>query len=144
MRCLMWPSKHSIERNNNNNGRTLVGKKYRKIDQQLLNLVYHKSKLETIDETLAVLGGYAIIARVEFSSDSYPNVPSRDGVLTACAIVSCLLINVHLLALLIIIRAAVFLHPKDLESIEHNAITNVASLHISSTTTLTTRISGNR
>ncbi|CAF3461496.1 unnamed protein product [Rotaria socialis] len=43
-----------------------------------------------------------------------------------------------------IIRAAVFLHPKDLESIEHNAITNVASLHTSSTTTLTTRISGNR
>ncbi|CAM2700796.1 unnamed protein product [Rotaria socialis] len=134
MRCLMWPSKHSIERNNNNNGRTLVGKKYRKIDQQLLNLVYHKSKLETIDETLAVLGGYAIIARAEFSSDSYPNVPSRDGVLTACAIVSCLLINVHLLALLM----------PDLESIEHNAITNVASLHTSSTTTLTTRISGNR
>jgi calcium release-activated calcium channel protein 1 len=37
---------------------------------------------------------------VEFSIDSYPDVPSRDGVLTVYAIVSCLLVSVHLLALL--------------------------------------------
>ena len=37
---------------------------------------------------------------MEFSIDSYPDIPSRDGVFTVYAIVSCLLVSVHLLALL--------------------------------------------
>ncbi|CAF1363131.1 unnamed protein product [Rotaria magnacalcarata] len=78
-----------------------LGKKHRKIDQRLLDLLDRKSKLETIIETSTVLGGCAIVVLVEFSTDSYPNVSSRDGVLTAYAIVSCLLISVHLLTLLI-------------------------------------------
>jgi calcium release-activated calcium channel protein 1 len=40
------------------------------------------------------------VALVEFSIDTYPDIPSRDGVFTAYAIVSCLLVSVHLLALL--------------------------------------------
>ncbi|CAF2053403.1 unnamed protein product [Rotaria magnacalcarata] len=60
-----------------------LGKKHRKIDQRLLDLLDRKSKLETIIETSTVLGGCAIVVLVEFSTDSYPNVSSRDGVLTA-------------------------------------------------------------
>ena len=37
---------------------------------------------------------------MEFSIDTYPDIPAGDGVLTAYAIVSCLLVSVHLLALL--------------------------------------------
>lgn len=86
------------------------------MDQRIETLLYRKSKLESASETSAVLSGFAIasvskrcasnanrpfqVALVEFSIDAYPEVPSRDGVLTAYAVLSCLLVSVHLLALL--------------------------------------------
>lgn len=64
------------------------------------NLLYRKSKLESASETSAIISGFAIVALVEFSIDSYPDIPSRDGIFTAYTIVSCILVSVHLLALL--------------------------------------------
>ena len=63
---------------------------------------------------------------MEFSIDSYPNIPSRDGILTAYSIVSCLLVSVHLLALLmsmcilpeiksVVHRKAQWIHHQDQE-----------------------------
>ncbi|UJR35288.1 hypothetical protein I4U23_028051 [Adineta vaga] len=96
----MWFTRHSLRRESEDSGRSVGGKKSRKIDQRIETLLYRKSKLESASETSAVLSGFAIVALVEFSIDSYPDVPSRDGVLTAYAILSCLLVSVHLLALL--------------------------------------------
>ncbi|CAF0761069.1 unnamed protein product [Adineta steineri] len=96
----MWFTRHSLRRQSDDVLRNAEGKKSRKIDQRIQTLLYRKSKLESASETSAVLSGFAIVALVEFSIDSYPDIPSRDGVLTAYAILSCLLVSVHLLALL--------------------------------------------
>ncbi|CAF3325970.1 unnamed protein product, partial [Rotaria sp. Silwood2] len=77
-----------------------LGKIPRKTDQRIHNLLYRKSKLETVSGTSTVLSGFAIVALVKLSIDSYSYIFSRDGVLTVYVIVSYLLVSVHLLALL--------------------------------------------
>ncbi|UJR08104.1 hypothetical protein I4U23_012381 [Adineta vaga] len=71
-----------------------------KTDQRLQNLFYRKSKLESVNETSALLSGFAIVAIVELSLDSYKDHSSNDGLLICYAIISCLLVGIHLLALL--------------------------------------------
>lgn len=71
-----------------------------KEDQRLHNLLYRKSKLESVNETSALLSGFAIVAIVELSLDSYMEHKSSDGLIICYAIVSCLLVGIHLLALL--------------------------------------------
>ncbi|CAF1224724.1 unnamed protein product [Adineta ricciae] len=71
-----------------------------KADQRLQNLFYRKSKLESVNETSALLSGFAIVAIVELSLDSYKDHSSNDNLLVCYAIISCLLVGIHLLALL--------------------------------------------
>ncbi|CAF0894770.1 unnamed protein product [Adineta steineri] len=71
-----------------------------KEDQRLNNLLYRKSKLESVNETSALLSGFAIVAIVELSLDSYIEHKSSDVLIICYAIVSCLLVGIHLLALL--------------------------------------------
>ena len=89
-----------------------------KNDQRLHNLLYRKSKLESVNETSALLSGFAIVsstaapsssyrhrssfkvAIVELSLDSYRSHTSNDALLICYAIISCLLVGIHLLALL--------------------------------------------
>ncbi|CAF3727256.1 unnamed protein product [Rotaria sordida] len=79
----------------------IIGRKIsRKNNQQIHNLLYGRSKLATVSETSAILNEFAIVALIEFSIDSYPDIPFRDGVLTVYFILSCLLVSIHLLALL--------------------------------------------
>ncbi|CAF1012918.1 unnamed protein product [Adineta ricciae] len=96
----MWFTRHSLRRQSEDSGQVSGDRKRCKSDQRVELLLYRKSKLESASETSAVLSGFAIVALVEFSIDSYSEVPSRDGVLTAYAVLSCLLVSVHLLALL--------------------------------------------
>ncbi|CAF0929868.1 unnamed protein product [Rotaria sordida] len=76
------------------------GKAAHQDDQRLHNLYYRKSKLESVNETSALLSGFAIVAIVEFSLDAYTSSTTNDTFLICYAIVSCLLVGVHLLALL--------------------------------------------
>ncbi|CAM2720802.1 unnamed protein product [Rotaria socialis] len=69
-------------------------------DQRLHNIFYRKSKLESVNETSALLSGFAIVAIVELSLDAYTSRSTSDGLLICYVIVSCLLVGVHLLALL--------------------------------------------
>ncbi|CAF1592058.1 unnamed protein product, partial [Didymodactylos carnosus] len=69
-------------------------------DQRLHNLFYRKSKLESVNETSALLSGFAIVAIVELSLDAYTSQNPGEGLLICYAIVSCLLVGIHLLALL--------------------------------------------
>jgi calcium release-activated calcium channel protein 1 len=85
-------------------------------DQRLHNLFYRKSKLESVNETSALLSGFAIVslhhrknrcllilsqvAIVELSLDAYISRNAGETLLICYAIVSCLLVGVHLLALL--------------------------------------------
>ncbi|UJR38238.1 hypothetical protein I4U23_030911 [Adineta vaga] len=69
-------------------------------DQRLHNLFYRKSKLESVNETSALLSGFAIVAIVELSLDAYTSHNAGDTLLICYTIVSCLLVGVHLLALL--------------------------------------------
>ncbi|CAF3514115.1 unnamed protein product [Rotaria socialis] len=71
-----------------------------KTDQRIHNLFYRKSKLESVNETSALLSGFAIVAIVELSLDSYKDHSSNDGLIVCYAIISCLLVGIHLLALL--------------------------------------------
>lgn len=84
----------------------------------MLNLLYRKSKLESVNETSALLSGFAIVififssienekqstlfqvAIVELSIDSYIDNNQNDAVIICYAIISCLLVGIHLLALL--------------------------------------------
>ncbi|CAF3407288.1 unnamed protein product [Rotaria socialis] len=63
-------------------------------DRRLSNLLYRKSKLESVNETSALL------TIVELSLDSYKENNSSNGLIICYAIVSCLLVGIHLLALL--------------------------------------------
>lgn len=81
-------------------------------------MLYRKSKLESVNETSALLSGFAIVsslyhskiniyfennlqvAIVELSLDSYTEHKSNDGLIICYAIISCLLVGIHLLALL--------------------------------------------
>ncbi|CAF3437480.1 unnamed protein product [Rotaria sp. Silwood1] len=76
-----------------------VGKAHQD-DQRLHNLFYRKSKLESVNETSALLSGFAIVAIVELSLDAYASRNGSDSLLICYVIVSCLLVGVHLLALL--------------------------------------------
>ncbi|CAF0719449.1 unnamed protein product [Adineta steineri] len=69
-------------------------------DQRLHNLFYRKSKLESVNETSALLSGFAIVAIVELSLDAYTSRNAGDALLICYVVVSCLLVGVHLLALL--------------------------------------------
>ncbi|CAF1354302.1 unnamed protein product [Rotaria sordida] len=69
-------------------------------DHRIQNLFYRKSKLESVSETSALLSGFAIVAIVELSLDSYKGHSSNDGLIICYAIISCLLVGIHLLALL--------------------------------------------
>ncbi|CAF3459000.1 unnamed protein product [Rotaria socialis] len=69
-------------------------------DRRLSNLLYRKSKLESVNETSALLSGFEIVAIVELSLDSYKENNSSNGLIICYAIVSCLLVGIHLLALL--------------------------------------------
>ncbi|CAF3854025.1 unnamed protein product, partial [Rotaria magnacalcarata] len=52
-----------------------------KTDQRIHNLFYRKSKLESVNETSALLSGFAIVAIVELSLDSYKDHSSNDGLI---------------------------------------------------------------
>ncbi|CAF0841519.1 unnamed protein product [Didymodactylos carnosus] len=69
-------------------------------DQRLHNLFYRKSKLESVNETSALLSGFAIVAIVELSLDSYTSQNPGNTLIICYAIISCLLVGIHLLALL--------------------------------------------
>ncbi|CAF1295567.1 unnamed protein product [Adineta ricciae] len=69
-------------------------------DQRLHNLFYRKSKLESVNETSALLSGFAIVAIVELSLDAYTSQKPNDTLLICYVIVSGLLVGIHLLALL--------------------------------------------
>ncbi|CAF0918284.1 unnamed protein product [Rotaria sp. Silwood1] len=71
-----------------------------KEDRRIHNLLYRKSKLESVNETSALLSGFAIVAIVELSLDSYEKNKSNEGLIICYAIISCLLVGIHLLALL--------------------------------------------
>ncbi|CAF4086432.1 unnamed protein product [Rotaria sp. Silwood1] len=71
-----------------------------KNDQRIQSLFYRKSKLESVNETSALLSGFAIVAIVELSLDSYKGNTSYNGLIICYAIISCLLVGIHLLALL--------------------------------------------
>ncbi|CAF4526840.1 unnamed protein product [Rotaria sp. Silwood2] len=71
-----------------------------KNDQRIQSLFYRKSKLESVSETSALLSGFAIVAIVELSLDSYKDYSSNNGLIICYAIISCLLVGIHLLALL--------------------------------------------
>ncbi|CAF1557213.1 unnamed protein product [Rotaria sp. Silwood1] len=71
-----------------------------KNDQRIQSLFYRKSKLESVNETSALLSGFAIVAIVELSLDSYKDNKSNNGLIICYAIISCLLVGIHLLALL--------------------------------------------
>ncbi|CAF0818344.1 unnamed protein product [Rotaria sordida] len=71
-----------------------------KEDRRLHNLLYRKSKLESVNQTSALLSGFAIVAIVELSLDSYKENKNSEGLIISYAIISCLLVGSHLLALL--------------------------------------------
>ncbi|CAF4453426.1 unnamed protein product, partial [Rotaria sp. Silwood2] len=71
-----------------------------KEDRRIQNLIYRKSKLESVSETSALLSGFAIVAIVELSLDSYKENKSSETLIIFYAIISCLLVSSHLLALL--------------------------------------------
>ncbi|CAF4654465.1 unnamed protein product [Rotaria socialis] len=102
----MWYTEKSIKRKSDrayeddDNSSELDNRHTHKGDRRLSNLLYRKSKLESVNETSALLSGFEIVAIVELSLDSYKENNSSNGLIICYAIVSCLLVGIHLLALL--------------------------------------------
>ncbi|CAF3049226.1 unnamed protein product [Rotaria socialis] len=64
-------------------------------------LLFSKAKLKAVSRTSALLSGFAMIAMVEVSLDDYKQSKTSTPLIVTYAALTCLVVGVHLLALMI-------------------------------------------